>query len=123
MTGFIVQIPLPPSSNGIYANKRSGGGKRSFGRVKTEKYKNWRDNAGKEVMIQRPRPVAGQYRALLTLPKSMNGDPDNRIKAALDLLVYMGLVEGDSKKHCLGVRVDLAPDGLPDRAVVGVEPA
>ncbi len=114
--GFSCQIPTPPSVNGLYAN-----GKR--GRYKTDSYKAWLHHAGWEVIGQGIRPYLGRYTAHLTLPKiPSNSDPDNRIKATLDLLVGLRLVDGDQSKFCRGVEVKIDPTRPKGIAEIRIQP-
>ncbi len=115
--GFAVNVPTPPSVNGLYANR--GGG-----RHKTKKYKDWLHTAGWEVVGQYPHPVVGQYTFHLTLPRMRsNADLDNRVKASLDLIVGLSLVDGDESKFCRGVEVkmDIArPKGSAEIQIIPV---
>lgn len=87
-------IPIPPSLNNSTANRR--GGRRS-----TERYKAWKEAAGWEIKLQKPEPVIGPYRLTLFLPWTMAGDISNRIKAAEDLLVSLGVTPDD--RHAVWV--------------------
>ena len=113
-----VTIPTPPSSNNLYGNKRSPSGKRA-GRYRTRAYENWIERAGWDINRQRANvdPVSGPYRLLLELPR-IRGDADNRIKAASDLIVSMGLVDDD--RHCVActVTVDRANPSEYARVIV-----
>lgn len=111
MTGFLVSLPVPPSVNNLFANKRSGG------RYKTKEYRAWIQEAGWTVNLQKPAPVHGKYKFFLTLPK-IKGDASNRIKAAEDLLVSLGLVDDD--RHCVDVQA-IVSEELRDYAVISVE--
>ena len=110
--GFSISIPTPPSVNNLFANSKRGG------RHKTRAYRAWTQEAGWIAKGQKPEPVLGEYTYCLTLPKiPSSSDPDNRVKAALDLLVSLKLVEGDSIKFCQGgtVMIDAArPPGMAE---------
>lgn len=112
MAGFLVSLPVPPSVNALYAHHKRR-------RYKTKKYDQWIERAGWEVMSQRPSPVKGPYRLYLSLPKT-RGDPDNRIKAASDLLVNLGLIPDD--RHATSVHAEVV-DELKEYATVSVEAA
>jgi len=115
MSGFLVSLPVPPSVNGLYANRKSGG------RHKTRAYRQWCNDAGWEIKSQKPISVLGKYKFFLTLPKlPANSDPDNRCKAALDLLVALKLVQDDSSAYCVGVNVAIDEE-LPGHATISVE--
>lgn len=112
--GFLISIPIPPSVNAMYANRKGGAGR---GRYKTEAYKAWIDEAGWVVNPQRPAPVRGKFKFFLKLPK-IRGDVDNRIKACLDLLVSLKLVDDD--RHCIHAQA-VIDDERKGFAIVAVE--
>lgn len=87
----------PPSSNGIFANvKRWSSDSKAPGRMKTEAYKAWRDAAGWEVKTQRPEKVRGPVAIDLTVKRhSDRSDIDNRVKGAIDLLVWLQVIDDD----------------------------
>lgn len=115
MSGFLISLPMPPSVNGLYANSKHGG------RHKTREYRNWIKNAGWEIKLQKPISILGKYKFFLTLPKMpKNADPDNRLKASLDLLVSLKLVQDDSSQYCVGSTVAIDEE-LPGYAVISVE--
>lgn len=119
MSGFLVSLPVPPSVNSLYGNsphgRRANAGR---GRFKTRRYKSWIDEAGWELLRQRPSPLIGPYAVRISLPK-IRGDADNRIKPVLDLLVAHKLTADD--RHCQMVSVTIIPDLEPGYAVVAVE--
>lgn len=92
-----VAIPLPPSTNALYANYRRG-------RHRTAPYNKWIRVAGWELVAQRPRPIPGRYIMTIHLPR-IRGDPANRIKAIEDLFVTHGLIQDDSSRYCAGLTV------------------
>lgn len=87
--GFEVDLPLPPSSNNLYANARGRG------RVKAGPYKAWLYTAGWGLKLRRAAPVRGWYALFVRVPLKMRGDNHNRFKALGDLLVQHGLVDDD----------------------------
>jgi Holliday junction resolvase RusA-like endonuclease len=89
-------LPLPPSTNNLYAN-----GKR--GRFKTKKYDAWLSEAYLCAMKLRPSSVHGPYRVSIQVPWGMRGDIDNRIKPIMDFLVHYGLTDDD--RHCQGITI------------------
>ena len=99
-----VKIPLPPSVNDLYANRRNG-----RGRIKTRRYKQWINAAGWELLYQRARPIYGRYHMVVFLPH-MRGDPDNRLKALCDLFVAHDLIIDDSIKYCAGIEIVLTEE-------------
>ena len=112
-----VVIPVPPSANALFANRRGGRG----GRFKTPRYTQWITAAGWELLMQHPVPIAGRYRLNITLPMRDSADPDNRIKAISDLLVTHRLIEDDRKKYCRGITI-IPTDGPGQHARVQVIP-
>lgn len=112
MSGFLVTIPVPVSVNQMYGYRRRG-------RYIKPEYATWIEAAGWELRRQRPRPIAGPYKVLISLPK-IRGDADNRCKGVLDLLVKHGLTPDD--RHCRHVSATIIPDLEPGYAVVSVEP-
>jgi len=103
VTSVIFNIPLPPSVNALYANKRRGG------RTKTRAYKAWLDEAGQMILAQRARVtekrVAGRYDLLIEVGPSRR-DLGNMEKCVSDLLVKMNVVDDD--KHCRNIHLKVA---------------
>lgn len=93
-----LELPFPPSVNGMYFNRRGG-------RTKTEEYKNWLNAAGLMLNRQKPRPVLFRASVSIDLDDRRRGDADNRAKPVLDLLVSRGVLGGDSKKYVRRVSV------------------
>jgi crossover junction endodeoxyribonuclease RusA len=86
----MIYLPWPPSANAIWRSYR--------GRVvRSAAYKAWRDIAGKEIMMQRPKKHRGPVDVTIELasPSRRKFDLDNRAKSILDLLVDMRVIEGD----------------------------
>ena len=83
-------IPCPPSVNSIYRNVAGKG------RVKTARYRTWAVAAGNELLAQRRRHISGPVLIDITCErKRSNEDVDNKIKAAVDLLVEMQIIDDD----------------------------
>ena len=93
-----IDLPVPPSMNGLYFNRAGGG------RAKTEDYTNWLTEAGWRLQGQRPGRVSGPYSADLELPANVRGDVSNRFTAASDLLVKHGVVDDDRFEQDIRVR-------------------
>lgn len=74
----------------------------------------WREWAGKLFMEQgglrfNP-PIKGRYAAIVTIdPHHTKCDLDNTVKAAIDFLVTMGVVEGDGPMHMREITVKWGP--------------
>lgn len=100
---MIVMLPTPPSVNAMYDNAKRG-------RVKTDVYKAWINEAGWAYKQQPKRGpnIEGPYRVEIHLPKNMRGDIDNRLKAVLDLLCTMGATSDDT--HCQSILAQRSED-------------
>lgn len=86
-----VSLPFPPSVNSLTANKAGKG------RVKSERYRIWRNAAGWELKAQRPGRVRGLYDLhLIFQRKAGRHDLGNLEKAVSDLLVEMQIVDDDA---------------------------
>lgn len=90
-------LPFPPSTNGLYTNRKGG-------RAKTPGYKAWQEEAGLRLNRQRVGRIEGPYHLVVDLerPTKKNGEPskakrdlDNYVKAISDLIVTHGVVEDD----------------------------
>lgn len=113
---FDVEIPMPPSLNGAYANVAG------VGRVKVTKYRQWRVAA--ELIIRASIPnakrIAGKVNVHILLPLKMRGDCDNRIKPVLDALVASDRIDDDRNIQWVSARKCLPGK---DNALVKVEAA
>lgn len=105
-------ISCPPSLNGLFRNIPGKG------RRKTKTYLAWIKEAGWELVMQRPTPVAGPYELSLVIPKR-HGDLDNYCKAVSDLIVKHHLVEDD--RHAR--KITLSIDDRADAATVTISKA
>lgn len=87
-------IPYPPTTNTLFTNMR--GGKT---RIKTDRYRTWLRAAGNEILAQKREQISGSVSFTLTAakPDKRKRDLDNLLKAPLDLIVQMGLIEDDSE--------------------------
>lgn len=96
-------IPMPPSVNALFANvspaqraAAAAQGKKLPGRMKTAAYRAWIKEAGWTIRAQRPLPTPGRVEVGLSFERhSDRADVDGRIKATLDLMVTMGLIDDD----------------------------
>jgi len=99
-----IALPYPPSVNGAFRNVTGRG------RVKTARYLTWARAAQNEIINQRTqwheKSISGLVHVSVTVnrPDRRKRDLDNLLKAPLDLLVDMGVIEDDSKIHCLSIR-------------------
>jgi len=95
-------VPMPPSTNALFANA-------SNGRIKSRDYRNWIKEAGWIVMAARVGCLFGPVSVEITLPSNMRGDPDNRVKPILDLCVRLGLIRADTAKVVKSINVTTGP--------------
>lgn len=111
------QLPFPPTVNSAYANATG------IGRVKTKRFHQWARVASTELLRQRPKRITGPVWIAIYLEDSpqRQGDADNRIKAALDLLVDHKIIDGDSKKTVRRVSAEWSPYQRECR--VSIQPA
>ena len=91
-------LPYPPTTNNLFINVRRG-------RIRSQKYDSWIQEAGCEIMRQRPRKVEGpvslNYEFQEVHKVNRKRDLGNLEKATTDLLVKHGIIEAD---HDLIVR-------------------
>ncbi len=89
-------IRCPPSLNNLYPTHGTK-------RVRSSEYRAWVAAAGWEIKIQWQaqggQPIDGPYRLIVTAHINLRRDPDNLWKALLDLLVELGITEGDTAWH------------------------
>jgi Holliday junction resolvase RusA-like endonuclease len=100
-------LPMPPSSNGLFANGKHGG------RFKTQRYCDWINEAGVEILRQRPKKLTGPV--LLTYEYQEPAgkrkfDLGNREKAVTDLLVSHGIILADDNTVVREIKLKWAPD-------------
>lgn len=115
-----IKLPLPPSTNNLYCNRRGGKG---YGRIKTQAYRRWQLDADQWLLAQwrrlgRPQ-IAGGCEIRIRLPK-VRGDISNRIKAAEDFLVSRLITSDDKNNRKVSVEVD---PGLADFCVIELREA
>jgi len=90
---------LPPSKNDLR--------RRTFdGIARTDKYKSWIKNAGKEMMVQRVRGIQGPYKLTIQAvrPNKKKRDLGNLLEATEDLLTTMHVIEDDSLSEMIVMR-------------------
>ena len=112
-------LPWPPSVNGMW---RAVQGRN----ILSQRYRLWREAAGRALRDQRPKDMMGPVRVAIELapPDARAFDLDNRVKPLLDLLVANGVITGDDHltvreisvsaaegfaAHGSGARVTVAP--------------
>lgn len=92
-------LPPVPSVNELFRTAGYGRDVKTSGRIKTQAYEMWRTAASMEVMRQRIKRIDG----MVTLDffhgeRSMLADCSNYVKAPEDLLVELGIINGDNAK-------------------------
>lgn len=95
-------LPVPPSLNNAFATYRGR-------RIPSREYKAWRQLAAIQIgkvtsRVQSPVVVFIIIRGGKGFP--ITSDLDNRIKPVLDLLVSLGVLEGDSIQHVRHVGIE-----------------
>jgi len=87
-------LPIPPSLHQLYGVKKGGG------KYLTSAYRAWRREADWRIAEQRAQKsaIVGPYTFQLTLPMHCRLDPDNALKAPMDLLVRWNITADD--RHC-----------------------
>lgn len=88
---------VPPSANNLFATNRKTGA-----RFKSRDYVKWLKFSQAEILLQRPAKHEGRVDILVRVPQSQvraSSDASNRIKAAEDLIVSMGVIPDDRMKH------------------------
>lgn len=97
---FHLQLPPPPSVNRAFRNVPGKG------RVKTRDYRNWRRNAVLSIFAQvrADQRIGGNVAVTVSLPTTMQGDIDNRLKGILDALVASRRIDDDKHVTTITVR-------------------
>lgn len=85
---FTAQLPTPPSTNNLFVNHGKG-------RAKSPTYRQWLQDAGWELKLQRPQQFVGRVEVELQMQRDNRRDLDNGAKACLDLLVSHQVIEDD----------------------------
>lgn len=95
-------MPMPPSVNNAFINRRAGG------RAKSPRAKDWESHALWYVKAQRPPLLTGPVIVVFGFERtSMTADADNRLKLALDLLVTAGVLGDD--RNVVGLAASWMP--------------
>lgn len=102
-------LPIPPSVNELFTS----------GHHPTRKYREWRKAAGWTLQTQPRATFAGPFRVRLLLPENMSGDCDNRLKAAIDLVVLHKLTPDD--RFAKSVSAERSAEVEPGHCILIVE--
>jgi len=97
-----IMLPFPPSANAMFTNRRGG-------RARTKAYDMWINDAGTQLLTQRPKRHTGPVTVAITvgLPDKRNRDLDNLLKPLLDLLVKHQIIQDDSVKFLKAITIKL----------------
>lgn len=89
----IISLPFPPSVNNLFVNLPGRG------RVKTQRYRTWRNAAGWDIRAAKPEKFSGPIEVSVTYarPDNRRRDLDNFFKAVADALVEFEVIEDDSQ--------------------------
>lgn len=93
MTTVRLELPRPPSANNLYRNVPGKG------RVRSNEYKRWQQQAGWVLQAARPGALQGAVMVHYLVPDPRDRrrrDIDNLAKPLTDLLVKHGVIEDDS---------------------------
>ena len=88
---IVINLPFPVSTNNMFVNGTRG-------RFRSQKYESWKQEAGGEIMRQRPAKVAGPVNLFFEFQEGRDKrkrDISNLVKAPEDLLVAHGIIEAD----------------------------
>jgi len=100
---MIFNLPLPPSVNQLYFNRKGG-------RAKTKLYEDWITVARDALRKQKAIPIFGQVSIEYVISEKSRCDLGNHEKALTDLLVTHGILEDDSKDHVRRISLEWSPD-------------
>lgn len=99
----LVNVAIPPSVNNLFANTANG-------RVKSGRYRTWRNAAGWDVKQQKARPIHGPVHLTYTYEEgATRADLGNLEKGATDMLVDLGLIDGDGPKVVRSITLQWGP--------------
>ncbi len=89
----VINLSMCPSTNNLFINKGRG-------RIDSPRYAAWKQLAGRELLRQHPRRIKGAVSILIEVSLRESNDTwdlCNREKAAIDLLVSQGVIQGDHR--------------------------
>lgn len=91
-------LPAPISTNNLFINIGRG-------RATSEDYAKWQREARQMIGLQHPRQFVGPADVTIFAGEAGVGrmDADNAAKACLDMLVSMGVLADDSRRHVRSV--------------------
>jgi Holliday junction resolvase RusA-like endonuclease len=100
-----LNLPFPPSLNGLFANRKGG-------RRKSDRYKLWQADATEMLLKQRRNQHKGNVAVniFFSRPDNRRRDLDNLNKGILDLLVTHKVIVDDSRVNVLHTEWSMKPD-------------
>jgi Holliday junction resolvase RusA-like endonuclease len=104
VTAITLTMPVCPSTNMLFRNEKR------VRRFKTREYRAWIEEAGYALNRYVLTPIHGEVHVSICIPEKTPGDIDNRIKAALDLIVSRGWIDDDRHIKSLHVIRDTGSD-------------
>lgn len=108
-------MPMPPSVNQLFKNLPGKG------RVKTDKYFDWRAFAVTAIRRQQPAAITGRVVILFGVERlSLSADIDNRIKAMLDAMCEARVIADDKFVTAFAISWLPAANGLAHVQVLPV---
>lgn len=109
-----ISLPWPPSTNGLFVNVPRRG------RVPSKEYAAWRAEAGWILKSQRPPKFQGPVTITVELcsPHKVPFDPDNRLKAPIDLIRAYGIIVDDSNQYVRGASAVVVHGAAPCTVIV-----
>ncbi len=116
MSETIFHLPLPPSVNALWFNRKGRGG-----RARTETYNRWREQAGWEILRQRVPKAVGPVLLAYEVAEAGKFDLGNVEKPLSDLLVEHQIIAGDDRKTVRGI--SLTWSDVLDGVLVTIRPA
>jgi len=100
-----LKLPPPISANAIWRSFNRGG---RVTAIKSKRYRDWIEAAGKMIQLQNPGKVVGAYGLKIRTPAKCRIDLDNVPKAINDLAQAHGIIGND--RQCASILVERGVD-------------
>lgn len=111
---FHVMLPLPPSTNNLFATYRGR-------RVKSREYKAWLAATAPLLLeLRRPKSLPAEITAIIFGKVNAARDLDNFLKPLCDSIVAAGVIPGDSLKYVTRLRISYGGDWDAEESAVMV---